>query len=207
MAEAPEHITKDDIEKFIVTLKYRQAGYPSGRGATIVLSRVTIHYDESSERLPERIHKNTDENNHAEKRFFNYLKNEINQRQDDEEIKEIKVILVQNYSPCRDCADAILKFKETEEDIKLTVKFANFYRDDKPENIKGLENLLRNGVSLELLQGKDEWEDFLSGTTFFRLNEDERNELLERATSNERVNREKVDKTMLADIESNAQSK
>ena len=211
MAEAPEHIEKDDIEKFIVTLKHGHSGWPRGRGATIVLSRVTIHCDESPVRLPERIHKNTDENNHAEKRFFNYLKNEINRLQNDEEVEinKIEVILVQNYSPCHKCVDEeILEFKKTHsKTFFLTVKFANIYGHYISKNIEGLKILLRNHVSLELLQGEGEWKSFLRDTTFVRLDEDEYNELLERATSDERVYREKEDKKMLAGIKSDAQSK
>lgn len=210
MAEAPNPIRKDDIKKFIVTLRYLKSSKDWPK-STIVLSKVKIDYVKSSERLDKipknEIHRN-DKDNHAEIIFFYYLKKEINRLQNDKEveIKKIKVLLVQNYSPCRDCADAILKFKETEvKDIKfsLTVKFANFYRHYKQRNIEGLENLLRNNVSLELLQGKGDWKDFLSNTIFVQLDEDEYNELLERATSNKRVDREEVDrKKMLDDIES-----
>ena len=119
------------------------------------------------------------------------------------------MILVQNYSPCHKCVDEILGFKKTEEDItfSLTVKFANFYHDDKQENIEGLKTLLQNGVSLELLQGKDEWEDFLSDTTFFRLDPAEYNVLLQRATSTQRVRREEADEKIYNRIKTEAQGK
>ena len=206
MAEALQRIQKDDIEKFIVRLMFLDQGNNSERWprVTIVLSTVAIHYNESSIKNFHWIHKN-DNNDHAEVKFFHNLKEEIKQLQG-HKIKEIKATLVQNYSPCNKCANFILRFKEKMEDItfSLTVQFANFYLDQT----EGLKKLyLRKGVKLALLKGEDEWVRFLNNTKLVSINKKEKQNLLERATSTERVRREQADEEKYNKITTEATSK
>ena len=231
-----QKIGKDCVKKFIVRKRYghRDPEWPTGEGATIILSTVKIFLSAFyiSEGGPEilsssitkdcppavirRIYKN-DRQNHAERKFLGALRREINSHYKVENVSKIQVDLLQNYSPCNmiyqryskyGCADAILKFKDEMEqksiELLLTIKFANFYLHQKKENRKGLMTLLQNGIELELLQGEDTWKAFLSDKNFVELTGDEKQELLERATTEERKDREKEDVKIMHKIKQKA---
>ena len=225
VAPSVERIEKKDVEKFIIEYPYGVNGraWPRGIGAVIVLSTVEIYYTKHSPtsikncKLPKimAVYKNGEHPNHAERYFLIDLEDEINTLQKDKEVKvnKIQAKLVQNYSPCNNysddgksgCADDILEFIEDMEQkdviFSLTIKFANFYKHTTESNREGLEKLLRNvDIELELLQGKDDWEAFLNNTNFVNLTKPERTELLERATSEERTNRETKDVEILEEI-------
>ena len=221
MAEAVEKIGEVDIRKFIIKHKYGEnhEDWPSGKGATIVLSTVEIYSTKRSstsikdDKLTRKtVYKNGEHPNHAEGYFLRDLKDEIETLLADEETKVTKVQakLVQNYSPCNNysddnksgCADDILQFKESMRkkgiNFSLTIKFATFYSHEVKSNREGLKKLLRNDVKLELLQGKDDWKEFLYDETFVNL------KLLRMATSEKRKEREKDDVEILNDIKSEA---
>ena len=234
-------LTKNDVkEKFIIKSPYGKVGvYPSGLGAAIVLSSVTIEFkkhdpndskDES--KFYHGIYKNTKHKKHAEGKFLKYLKenilrNVIDNPPTDSNIVEIKVVLVQNYSPCNQlyhgksgCADKIVKFKKDMEDknisISLTIKFANFYKCyykqknhswKKSASINGLVKLRQNGVELQLLKGEQGWKDFLNNKMFVRVSKKYKTRLLERATSKKRIKRETVDEIILNYVETRASGK
>ena len=213
MAEAVEKIGKEDIEKFIIQHKYGEnhEDWPSGKGATIVLSTVEIYSTKRSltsirdcKLTIKTVYKSGGRQKHAEGYFLGDLENEFQTLLEDEEtnVTKIQAKLVQNYSPCNKCADKILKFKADVEqhsiNFSLTIKFANFYRHDVELNRKGLRKLLRNYVELELLQGKDDWKEFLNDETFVDL------KLLTMATSEKRKEREKDDVDILSEITSGA---
>ncbi len=222
MTEAVESIGKKDIEKFIIQHKYdeNRLDWPRGQGATIVLSTVKIYYTKRSSTsirncklTIKALYKNGEHPNHAERYFRNDLKEEIDTLLKDKETKvtKIRAKLVQNYSPCKNCADMILKFKDGRENqginISLTIKFANFYRHNFESTREGLRGLLRNDVKLELLHGEDDWKEFLNDETFVNLTVRKNKQLLERATSKERKEREEDDVKILNEIKLEASGK
>ena len=147
------------------------------------------------------VYKNRVKRNHAESLFLRDLRKIRNLKK----VKEIQAHLVQNYSPCNKCkqeqqlgcADDILTFKdemlEKGINFSLTITFANFYKHWKDANKKGLINLRRNGIKLELLQGESKWKQFLSDESFVNIKADEHEELFAKATSDKRKNRENDD--------------
>ena len=138
------------------------------------------------------------ETEHAEERFLAGLKNKIRQllQNGKTAVTKIQAKLVQNYSPCTNCADTILGFKaalaEEQQGItfSLTIKFANFYRHWETPNLDGLRRLKDNGVTLDLLEGENKWTEFLHDEDFVRLHNVEKERLLNRATSKFRRNNE-----------------
>ena len=219
MTEAVQKIGKEEIKKnFIIKHKYGTNAWrwPRGIGATTVLSTVKIYYTTRSSTsirdcklTVNAVYKNGEHPNHAERYFHNDLKEQIDTLLKDKETKvtKIRAKLVQNYSPCKNCADMILKLKEGREkqgiNISLTIKFANFYG----HNVEGLRGLLQNDVKLELLQGEDDWKAFLNDKTFVNLTVGKNKQLLERATSKERKEREEDDVKILNKIKSEALGK
>jgi hypothetical protein len=220
VARLVERIEKKDVKKFIIKHSYGEKAWcwPRGIGGTIVLSTVEIYCTTSFEdytRTMMAVYKNGVHPNHAEGYFIKDLRDKINTLLKDKatKVNKIQAKLVQNYSPCNNysddhnsgCADDILKFiKDMEQkDIifSLTIKFANFYLHTTESNREGLKKLLRNvDIELKLLQGEDDWEAFLNDENFVELTNDEYKELLERATSEERTNRETKDVEILDEI-------
>ena len=207
-------IGKDEVNKFIVKCSYGENA-PEWPRATIVLSKVDIYYTKSSRTSNKeygRFMINIYRNGwlHAENYFLTDLREEIDTLLKDKKIYKIQAGIVQNYSPCNNysgdsgCADDILKFKEDMENrdinFSLTIKFANFYRHYLLSNRAGLQKLIKNNVNLQVFQGKQDWKAFLNDEKFVNLTNDDKIELLKRATSEERVKREKIDKNILKDI-------
>lgn len=217
MANKDERLKKDEIRtKFIIDAKYGEAGrFPYGVGATAVLCKV--------ERLPrigkhthsnkhEYIIRNTEEN-HAEVLLLEEIK-ELMKEENEEEEENVSVTLIQNYSPCdynshksnrnaiTGCATDLIQFKDDMEkqgkSVRIEITFANFYRwignfGDGPKHMTGLKKLREKGVKLTLLQGEEMWKTFLNDTCFVNLTSEEKTELLEKATSDKRKEREEED--------------
>ena len=222
-------LKRAEIErKFIITAPYGTFGYPSGAGATVVLSTVNIRDTKSSDSSVDsqpkidKIYRNRNYQ-HAERRFLNALEEQIKKLlHEDNEVNNnsivIQATLVQNYSPCNNykenssgCADDILAFKKIIEEkgitFSLTTKFANFYLHQVEANKAGLKKLLRNGVDIELIQGEEDWEAFLSDETFVDLTNDEKRYLIDRAKSEKRLEREKEDEDIRKEIKTEADGK
>ena len=213
-----QRIGKKDVSIFTVQYDYgtHTKDWPT---RTIVLSTVAIYYTKlGSNSVPQDyeltlkgVHKNKKNGPHAESLLLADLEKEIGDldREEEIQVKRIEVHLVQNYSPCNNkretsgCADDILTFKDKMSTMKinfsLTITFANFYQHGVFANRKGLIHLLQSGIKLELLQGKDKWAQFLSDKTFVNLTDDEYDELLAQATSNERKDRERKDREFLGE--------
>ena len=198
MAQTAKKIGIKDIKKFIMTNQYYQPGWPIGKGSVILLSKVKIYYTKSrKELLPNRIYRHRGGNIHPERYFLEKLRREIEQREHAaHQIEKIHADLIQNLSPCSNCADAFVKFKNDRrerEGIKFSLKieFANFYRHWEKPHRNGLKMLLENGVALKLLQGEDDWKAFLNDSTFVKLTEHEKTELLDDAKSEDRKKNEK----------------
>ena len=167
------------VAKFIIKKPYGTKGncYPTG---TIVFSTAIIRYSKGTEiisKTSQRVYRNGAHKNHAEKKFIKVLDDEIDELQQSEvSVNEIIVNLVQNYSPCRSiCVKKIIDFKTKMEaqniESSWTIKFANFYKiyykrgKEKwkgSSEIFGLVDLLENGVTLQLLGGEQDWEEFLN---------------------------------------------
>jgi hypothetical protein len=197
MAQAAKKLWKNDIVKFIIPLQYHQPGWPTGKGSMIVLSKVKIYYAKSKkEPLISNIHRYQGKKIHSEIDFLKKLRDKIEKEKGaGRQMERIEADLVQNFSPCSECADVFVKFKDfrKREDIKFSLKieFANFYRHWETPNINGLKMLLENGVALKLLQGEDDWRAFLNDKTFVELTEHEKTKLLDRANSEDRKKNEK----------------
>ena len=217
--DVKKFIGKDDVKKFIVKYSYGENArrWPK---AAIVLSTVDIHYtelfspsnkDHTLVTLPMiDVYRSTGQ--HAEGNFLSDLRKQIDTLLRDKKASKICVeaYLVQNYSPCNNyngnsgCADDILEFKEDMENreisFSLTIKFANFYLHKNKWNSEGLQKLVKENVTLKVFQGEDDWKAFLNNDNFVTLTTNDKKELLERATSKERVKREEDDEEILKDI-------
>ncbi len=100
MTEAVQKIGKEEIKKnFIIKHKYgtNARGWPSGIGATIVLSTVKIYYTKRSSTsirncklTIKALYKNGEHPNHAERYFRNDLKEEIDTLLKDKRPKLLK---------------------------------------------------------------------------------------------------------------------
>ena len=205
-----------DVDKFIITKPYGTEGgyYPSGLGATIVFGTAKIRYSTEND-IFQRVYRNGPDDNHAERQFIRDLEDKLQQREDS--VKEIIVNLVQNYSPCHSiCVEEIIDFKMEKKKKKIesswTIKFANFYNiyyergTEEWKNsweLRGLERLLRNDVTLQLLGGEQDWEEFLD--EYVHSNEKTRG--LELARSSGRKEREDDDKVIFAYINTLASGK
>jgi hypothetical protein len=93
-------------------------------------------------------------------------------------MERIEADLVQNYSPCSECADDFLNFiyERNRDGIKFSLKieFANVYKDWVFDNKDGLKKLKKKGVRFELLEGEEKWRAFLNDETFVELTEREK---------------------------------
>lgn len=182
------------IERFIILGQYNQPGpeWPTGEGSVTVMSKVKIYHTESKRDIRDRIYTNSGQRGeHAEKTFVNNLDCEIRKRARGS-IHEITAHLVQNFSPCWECVQAFVEFKNKHEGIKfsLTIEFANFYRHWEEANKNGLQMLSKNGIELKLLHGEHMWRAFLNDERL-ALDEKEKLELLDRARSEKRKTNEK----------------
>ena len=200
----------EDVKNFIVLHNYGKNGKDWPR-CTVVLSTVTITLKNKKTEQKKWIHRNeprqTNEpcGRHAEICFLQALRETIGGRG---EVNKVKAELVQNYSPCLDCAMEFLEFKNEigrNVEVILTITFANFYKchkePDKTQNRSGLVKLLKNHVELEVFQGK-RWEELLNETSVTDMND-----LLQLAKSPERKNRENEDMRILKELKSKAEGK
>ena len=185
--------------------------WPQG---TIVLSTVLIHSnsEEKDIKTSKKIFTN-DKDYPADHHFVRDLVKEIadlKKQGYEENDLHVEVDLVQNYSPSNNSAMAILNFPNDLRDNNIlpitciwTIKFANFFNHEEEENLKGLMKLLKNGINLKLLQGRDEWLTFLSDEDFLDLSKDNDKpsktllELLVKAISADRKKRENFDLGMM----------
>ncbi|XP_028394304.1 uncharacterized protein LOC114518497 [Dendronephthya gigantea] len=205
MAGANETVGKEDVKKFIIQHRYLQnpRQWPSGSGATVVLGRVKIEFNNAGH--DEFIHDTgifkNDENHHSEKYFLDFLKAKLDALEGT--VTQVIVNLVQNYSPCSDCVTRILEFVDGQDfRLTFTIKFANFYKHYYNRNRESMKLLLQKGIRLQLLQGESAWKEFLDDKTFVKLNtRGERQEILNLAKTKERKDREKDDVAILKKIE------
>ena len=172
-------------DDFIVQHQYDEHGnWPR---STIVLSTVKIYATAEVDPIIHHWTRNNVMGRHAEKRFLDKLETEIAKH----EVTKIEAKLVQNYSPCSVCADALLEFRDKMQnksiEFSLTIEFANVYLHTIPENRKGLRKLSStNGIELKLLH---DWKAFLE--SIVQLTPVEKDALLIIARSNGRQNNEK----------------
>ena len=176
---------KEAIENnFIVQHQYGEHG--NWPGSTIVLSTVKIYATAEVDPIIHHWTRSNVKDRHAEKRFLDKLESTIKNQQ----VTRIEATLVQNYSPCSVCADALVEFRDKMQnksiEFSLTIEFANVYLHTIPENRKGLRKLSStNGIELKLLH---DWEAFLES---IKLTPVEKDTLLIMARSNGRQNNEK----------------
>ena len=71
-----------------------------------------------------------------------------------------EIILTSNYSPCKDCAEDLIKFYEESRTLKLTVRFSHPYENRYKNHLEGLKDLDRAGITLEAMTEKS-WLDVL----------------------------------------------
>ena len=150
-----------------------------------------------------------DRYSHAELLFLRQLELEVQQlQQGGNKVTKINAELIQNYAPCHECADAMITFKETMEkegkEVSIKVIFANYYYwiGRHRTDMKGWNNLLKlkemhdKGIDLQLLQGKESWETLFGDSHLVNLQDEEKEELLQKATSEKRQRREEYDRTL-----------
>lgn len=150
-----------------------------------------------------------DRYSHAEISYLRGLEREV-QRLEREggKVTKINVELIQNYAPCHECADEMISFKETMErerkEVSIRVIFANYYYwiGRHRTDVKGWKNLLKlkemhgKDIDLQLLQGKEQWETLFKDSDLVNLKDKEREELLQKATSEKRQKREEYDRKL-----------
>ena len=139
---------------------------------------------------------------HAEIKLLRRLEQEGNKE------TKINVELIQKYAPCHECADELIKFKETMEregkEVSIKVIFANYYYwiGRSYTKVYGWKNLLKlkemhdKGIDLQLLQGKESWENLFGDSHLVNLEDEEKEELLQKATSEKRQKREEYDRNL-----------
>ncbi|XP_031554912.1 uncharacterized protein LOC116291839 [Actinia tenebrosa] len=203
---AQDLIDVDDIvEKFLVKKMYKKSGWPHD---TIAACKIICTDKDGKTWVSHQIYRN-DENDHAEVKLIKYLR-WLGKAL---EAREIIIKVYMNYSPCYKCARKILKYKgDMEDKIKMTITFANFYnthvhrgnnRDEARANIEELKELYEYGehaVKLRLLGRDVKWETFLGMDEFFRFEEGEEDECLDKARSDERKRREVQDEMVWDEI-------
>ena len=202
--------------KFIIEAKYGIKGaFPSRVDAAVVLSEVSYSLEGGLCRraFKNYVHRNTSYQIHAEKLLIQQLREDIvEMEKKGQKVTEIVIQLVQDYAPCDDakgmrgCATDIVEFKDEMEKqgktINISITFANFYRwignvGYGPQNMKGLKRLCENDVVLELLQGETMWQSLFNDNYLVILTEEDKVDLLKKATSEERKERVKEDKRLL----------
>ena len=117
-------------------------------------------------------------------------------------VTKINVELIQNYAPCYVCADELIKFKEKEVSIKVI--FANYYywigrsytKEYGWKNLLKLKEMHDKGIDLQLLQGKESWKSLFGDSHLVNLEDEEKEELLQKATSEKRQRREEHDRNL-----------
>ena len=140
---------------------------------------------------------------HAEIKLLRRLKLEVQQlQQEGNKVTKINVELIQNYAPCHECADELIKFKEKEGPIKVI--FANYYywigrsytKEYGWKNLLKLKEMHDKGIDLQLLQGKESWKSLFGDSHLVNLEDEEKEELLQKATSEKRQWREEYDRNL-----------
>ena len=140
---------------------------------------------------------------HAEIKFLRRLELEVQRlEQKGNKVTKINVELIQNYAPCYVCADELIKFKEKEVSIKVI--FANYYywigrsytKEYGWKNLLKLKEMHDKGIDLQLLQGKESWKSLFGDSHLVNLEDEEKEELLQKATSEKRQWREEYDRNL-----------
>lgn len=120
-------------------------------------------------------------------------------------VTNIDFKLIQNYAPCHECADKMIKYKETMEsegkEVSIKLQFANYYywigsstNEKGNMNLAGLKKMKAKNIYLELLQGKECWETLFEDGDLVDLTKEDKEELREKAYSNKRREREADDR-------------
>lgn len=145
---------------------------------------------------------------HAEIKLLRRLEREVQRLEQEGNKVKINVELISNYAPCHECADELITFKETMEregkEVSIKVIFANYYYWIGRHYTKeyGWKNLLKSkkihdkGIDLKLLQGKESWESLFEDSDLVNVNDGEKEELLKKATSEKRQEREDYDRNL-----------
>ena len=207
-----QNITCNEIKKnFIIDEPYGTIGaYPS---KVIIVSDVVYGFVQADSQSRRYVLRNSYEK-HAEGYLIQQIRDDIQEMENGgrELVTKVVLRLIQNYSPCDDykngdngekrgCASDIIEFKqeleESEKIVNITITFSNFFRwvgnrGHGPHSMAGLRKLLDNGVKVKPLQGKKNWKKFFDHN-LVDLNDNERQELLDRAGSDDRGDKEKED--------------
>ena len=145
---------------------------------------------------------------HAEIKLLRRLELEVQRLEQEGNKVKINVELISNYAPCHECADELIKFKETMEregkEGAIKVIFANYYywigrsytKEYGWKNLLKLKEMHDKGIDLQLLQGKESWKSLFGDSHLVNLEDEEKEELLQKATSEKRQRREEHDRNL-----------
>ena len=145
---------------------------------------------------------------HAEIKLLRRLEREVQRLEQEGNKVKINAELISNYAPCHECADELIKFKETMErkgkEVSIKVIFANYYywigrcytKEYGWKNLLKLKEMHNKGIDLQLLQGKESWESLFEDSDLVNLKDAEKVELLKKATSEKRQEREDHDRNL-----------
>ena len=84
--------------------------------------------------------------------------------------KEVNLILTSNYSPCKGCADDLIKFYGDEKSPvkKLVIRFSHPYETKKDKHhLDGLKDLDKAGITLEAMTEKSWREVIMTDKSWF----------------------------------------
>lgn len=127
------------------------------------------------------------------------------QQEGSNKVTEIDIKLIQNYAPCHECADEIIKYKAKMENwgrkVSIKITFANYYYwigsntcEYGKKNLEGLKRMNANKIDLQLLQGEECWETLFEDGYLVDLTEKDKEKLREKAYSKKRIEREAEDR-------------
>ena len=110
--------------------------------------------------------------------------------------------MVSNFSPCKDCSDTLIEFKEkfklSVKILRITMRVSSFYATYYSLNMDGLVNLVKENIVLKIFDGDPDWTEFLRDV--INVPEEYFYEWLAVPLTKERRAREYIDRVILNDI-------